>query len=294
MDFNTYSKMILCKMKLYLGSDYEVEAKQVSKNNGIILNGIIAKKVGSNLFPTVYIDEYYSENITPEEVEYIAMKLSSGVSKNSFDITSFISEFQDFETAKSHIIFKLINADKNKELLMEIPYRRFHNLAICYCYYVEGIKDSDNGTILIRNEHLNSWNILEDELYNCAYENTNNVAPALYHNMKDIISSMYGADICMDNVRMGVVTNKSKFNGAYALLYIDKMREFADILGEDYYIIPSSIHELIIVPKSACDNVKELLNMVVQVNRTEVSAEDYLADSIYAYDSELDEIVWIC
>jgi len=294
MDFNTYSKMVICKMQLFLGNEYELELTKVTKNNGLILNGIIVKREDSNIFPTVYIDDFYREDITVSEVEYLAMKLKKSIDRKPFDASSLIDDFKTFNNAKNRIVYKLINAEKNKELLTTIPYRRFHNLAICYCYHVDEINGNDSGSVLIKNEHIKGWNVNEEELYLVAYENTLGQGPVSMCNLKDVVESLCGREINISDVPLYMVSNEKKINGSYAMLYIDKMREFGDRIGDDYYIIPSSIHELLLIPKCSCADVKDLLTMVIEVNKTEVSKEEYLADSIYAYDSELNEIVWVC
>ena len=56
-------------------------------------------------------------------------------------------------------------------------------------------------------------------------------------------------------------------------------------MGKEYYVLPSSIHETIIVPKNASMNATELKNMVMEINGKEVSPDEVLTDSVYEYDA---------
>jgi hypothetical protein len=85
---------------------------------------------------------------------------------------------------------------------------------------------------------------------------------------------------------MYVLTNTSGSLGAAALFYPDVKDKAAELIGSDYYILPSSTHEVILVPDSAGINPKELCEMVKQANRTVVDEKDILSDNVYHYDKD--------
>lgn len=292
MDFNNFCKSLLCKVQLYLGSEYETQVKEVTKNNGVILTGIMAKKENSNIYPTVYINEYYKEDLLTEDIEYIAMKVSNTLKNARMENADIVDEFIDYELAKSNICLKLINAEENKEILFDVPHRRFHNLAICYIYIVNNIDGI--ASVLIKNEHLKRWDVKEKDIYDQAYINTKNKLPFKIWNLADIVNTCYNLELNNIDIPMKVVSNEYKIFGANTMLYTDLMKEIGKELDSDFYIIPSSIHEIIVLSNDLTRTNKEILEMVTEVNKTVVSKEEKLADSVYFYDRALEEVIWIC
>lgn len=295
MDFQNYTKMLQCKVQLFLGNSYEVMIKEVVKNNGIVLTGILAKNDSSNIFPTIYINQYFDDEMTVDEIEYLAMKLSKKlVMDDSIDL-DIIDDFTNYEMAKSRIAFKLINAEKNKELLLDIPHRRFHNLAVCYYYLAKEDADRGSAFVLIRDNHIKMWGVEEKDLYNIAYKNTIELLSFSCVDIMDMVRNLSGIRLYEDiKVNMYVLTGKSKLNGAAAMLYNEYMKEVSEMIGGSFYILPSSIHEIIILSEEYVQSEKELLYMVSQINRTEVEDELVLADSVYYYDAIMEEVLWVC
>jgi hypothetical protein len=85
---------------------------------------------------------------------------------------------------------------------------------------------------------------------------------------------------------MYVLTNASGSLGAAALFYPDVKEKAAELLGGDYYILPSSVHEVILVPDSADIKAADLCDMVKQANRTVVDEKDILSDNVYHYSKD--------
>ena len=90
-----------------------------------------------------------------------------------------------------------------------------------------------------------------------------------------------------------VITNSNGINGASVILYTDILKEIGGFLGEDYYLLPSSIHEMLAIPVSAPMDEKEMHEMVEEVNRSCVVSEEILSDSVYRYDCKA-ETIRIC
>lgn len=294
MNFQEFSRLLVCKVQLFLGNEYEISTNEVTKNNGVELTGLIAKKEGINTYPTVYINDFYSEFMTENEVEYLAVKLSQRLKNAAPSLDIDISEFTDFNKAKYRIAFKVINGEKNKELLMAVPHRRIHNLAVVYIFIMDNQDLGGRGTILIRNEHADNWEVDEETLYKRSMENMQTILPVQIVKMKDMINEMYGEDIVTEDANMYVVTNKDKFYGAGCICIKEILRDVYNQVGEDYFVLPSSIHEVIVLPDNGKFDIKELLLNVTEINRTQVSDEEILADSVYYYNHEKDELSWLC
>jgi hypothetical protein len=215
--------------------------------------------------------------------------------------TNFDVEFfADFEKVKGRIVYKLINYQKNQEILKEIPHRKIFDLAIVY-YCLISNDSIGNATILIFNKHMDMWGVLEEELYSISERNTERLLGMEIKNMDDIMM-----EILQDSVdgRMGgeesrqvmesmkedgkrspmyVLTNREKMNGAICILYSQVLNDFAQAIGNDLFILPSSIHEVILVPAEPGITKEELERMVKEVNETQVEEEEVLSNQVYFF-----------
>lgn len=293
MNFEQFVKNLICKVQLFIGNEYEIVERKVIKNNGVELTGLMAKKDGTNVFPTIYVDSMYDSKMSHEDVEYIAMKLARNLKNAEVEGDFKIDTFGEFEQVNVNIFFKLINAKRNGDLLQEIPHRRIHDLAVVYFYLVEDERFDGKGTILVRNEMMERWNITENDLYDVAMRNGKSKRKAELISMKDILNDMAGKEILTDEISMYVLSNESKIFGASVLIYDEYMKEVYDIIQNNFYILPSSIHELILIPDNNQISAQGLLEMVTSVNSTEVDEEEILADSVYYYDGEKDMLEWL-
>jgi hypothetical protein len=94
----------------------------------------------------------------------------------------------------------------------------------------------------------------------------------------------------IESCQLYVLTNDCRINGAACMLYENMLKDFADRIGSNLYILPSSIHEVIILPKFAMFNKQELINMVRDVNSEGVAVDEVLSYTVYEYDRETGEL----
>ena len=192
--------------------------------------------------------------------------------------------FTDYDRLKSTVAYKLINAEKNQELLKKIPHLPYLDLAIVfYCLLAD--TPVGNATVLIHNSHMKLWNIRCADLYRDAKANMGKLLPARLSGMAEVIRELSGGREEPENVGvpMYVLTNTQKSLGAACILYDGVLKSCAARLGEAYYVLPSSVHEVIMVPVSAVGDEQELTAMVRDINRTQVRDTEVLSDNIYLY-----------
>lgn len=293
MNFNDFSNTLICKLQLFAGNEYVVETHDVSKNNGVTLHGIMAKKPDALACPTFYIDDMYDEELTAQEIEYLALKVHRAFIETSFECGFDVEEFLNYEKMAPLICLKLVNAELNKDLLFDVPHRRFHNLAIVYYIYVENKALGDFGSVLIRNQHMEDWGKSEEELYRTALENMPKIFPKKVASIVSILNEYYGKNFMEEESPLYILTNELKTFGASTILYPGILDELAEKFNEDFYIIPSSVHELLILPESALDNPQNMLDITEEINRSQVDEKEVLADSLYKYSIKDKEIIWI-
>lgn len=325
--FTSYVQTILNDLKEKLGDDYTVFCKSFRKNNGVIRTGIIARKEGENISPVIYIDDFYKEDITEAEMKEISNALFCDFHQAVAEKPIDLSGFSVFEKAKKHLAFRLISAEKNKELLQNVPYKRFYNLAVVFYYTLPDALSDANATILIRNSHIKQWGIHLKELYETAFANAQNLLPGNIESMEKIMRDMLReecgsegsgkeedgsvmsdltdehwikelkeeleSDRCEEKIPMYVLTNRQKMYGAACMLYPGLLHEFAWKIRQDFYILPSSVHEVILVPACVDATSEALREIVTDINRTQVTESEVLSDSVYYYSRNRDKILWL-
>lgn len=314
INFKSFTQIILSYLEKRLGENYTVFAHNIKKNNGIELTGIVINRVGCNTSPTFYIDSAYREDITEEEVKKEAERIYTQFQKTEVKEDLDFSDFLDYQKIKEKVAVKLINAKKNKELLKEVPHKLFYDLALVVYYPVKEIPFEGKASVLIYHTHREQWGIDEEELLKVAIGNTPRLFPgrieSMDHVMKQIFTAELGksfnneelsklgisdeewTDILMLSGRksrkrtipMYVLSNRQKLYGAVCMLYPDVLKNFAAKIDQDCYILPSSIHEVILVPANAASGGEELREIVTDINRTQVTEEEVLADSVYYYN----------
>ena len=256
------------------------------KNNGVRLSGLTFSQEGYNASPTIYMENYYVEYLNGTDVCEIGDRLMELYRENNLAVKLNMSFFDDFSLVRDRLYIKLINREKNADFLREAPYEEFLDLAIVPYVRVYDRKIG-NGLIMVRNEHLKLWKADADTVLAIAKKNTHDHDDYSLRHIMEVLSAMgngFSAHAEDENdFPMYVATNKKMTNGAAVLTMKDKLREFAHVIGSDYYIIPSSVHELILLGKSEGDGTHNIDEMIREVNRTQLGPDDVLSDHAYLY-----------
>lgn len=303
MEIENFSKEI--KEVLEQKTECKVEEMQVRKNNGVMLYAISLKDDGINIAPTIYLEKYFEEyRECGCSIEKVAEKIMEIYYRYRFEHNIEMDFFNCYESAKNRIVYKLINYEKNKELLEEIPFIKFQDLAIVF-YYLADVGEFKNATILIHNKHLEGWGVSTEEIYNVARENTPKLLKYRLQGMMQVLKGLIDDDVFtedemeeyvqelikIDESGLYVLNNSSKLFGAGTILYGGVLKEFADKMQSNLFILPSSVHEVVLISDGEQHIGKEKLKkMVMEVNEMAVEPEEFLSDSIYYYDRNTDKI----
>lgn len=315
MDFTSFTKIILENLQKMLGEGYMVFAQSVRKNNGVRRTGIVARRIGQNTSPTIYIDGLYTQGITREEADRISEGLYNDFRAAEFGEEPDLSGFCSYETAWKGLAFKMISAEKNKELLGTIPHKLFHNLAVVFYYTLREAPFYGKASVLVNSQHMQHWGVSTGELYKRAFSNTPRLFPGVIEDAEKIMQEIFMGTIKGDGldragyekeeapgekwmgemacqmardcqrgkIPMYVLTNRQRHYGAACLLYPGLLEKFADRAGQDFYVLPSSVHEMILVPAGVDVGKDSLREIVADINRKHVAEEEVLADSVYYY-----------
>ena len=266
-----------------------VVVKEIIKNNSTVLDSISVFRKEEYIAPTIYLNTYYDEYNEGKSIESIAEDIIniSDMYRGRVDID--LDLCFSFENVKNRLFCKVVNHEQNKMILENCPYREFLNLAIVY-YCVEKSSDNEYGSWLITNAIFEKWEVTEEQLYETSMHNLRTQYEWQIIDIWDMLSQLNGEIFCneddknlSENSQMYVLTNSIKVFGASAILINEILKDFGKEHG-NFYILPSSIHELILVISEDSLDALSLKNMVEEVNEMHVPTMEFLSDDIYYYD----------
>ena len=294
LNFNEFREEVKRRIMEDLKDFHIVEIREtnVSKNNGLNLHGISPVIEGTNITPNIYLDKIYEMYTETGDLESNISRIENVLAESIKNVPSetlnIAKDFVKTDFVKNKIVMKLINAKNNEEFLKTHPHDNVMDLAIIY-----KVRLSNEASITITNEHLKNWDFDESKLYEIARENMKTLMPAQIISMDELLT--HNQDLpeelkeAMDNTpnenKQWVVTNEQRFDGAVNILFSENLEKLANIIKHDFYILPSSVHEVICINENLGD--PEAVNqMVREVNATESSPEEVLANHIYKYSLE--------
>ena len=290
MEYKEFVEYIKMNAGYIAGEGGNITINHVIKNNGCEMDGLVIMEKGKDIAPTIYLDSFYELYTNGENIKNIIRQIEVIYEQNKNNVTFDVNILKHFDTIKDKIVYKVVNYRSNEKLLEQVPHKRILDLAVVfYC-----LLDNEYGrsaTALIYNNNLKNWNVTIDDVYRAALKNT----PDLLHSKISSMAALFekcGVNVDGEEVDlkdyvpsdMYVLTNESKLNGAACILYENVLYDFAQKLGADLYILPSSVHEVILLPKLSMFEKDELVNMVKEVNTEGVAADEVLSDHVYEYN----------
>ena len=292
MDLNEFKEYTVHNIRRYLPEslwDAKISVTLVNKNNGKRLHGLNISSDWQSVTPVLYLEYYYEEYLRGINLDDVLMNMVAD--RVMHDVSYFdASQVLNIERCKSLIVPKLVNASANRKQLETRPHRLVTDLAIIYCIRLDrGITDGV-ASIDITEQMMSMWEISEDELHDIAIENMKRTQPSTITSMMDVLMGLSGKELenldldTMDN-DMYVLRTKDGFFGAAVLLDQEFMEEICDKLGK-VYVLPSSVHEVIIIPWNPDIYPLDLADMILEVNESQVEVTDQLSDHAYIYTIE--------
>lgn len=322
MTYEEFMNYVRDSLEEILGENVSVKIRQVLKNNDIELDALTILKKESNISPTIYMNYYYEEYQRGIDIGEIISEIYELYEEQSKNLSFNVDDFMDFDKIKGKIMYKLINTSANEKLLKEIPSIPFLDLSIVF-YCMINNDYIGSATTLIHNVHMDIWGKNCNDLFELAKVNTPKIMQYELKDMNELIKEILIGDIekticendnrydencnlpsaeevadglmrgindARSQIAMYVLTNKQRINGAVCMLYEDVIKEFSKKMGKDIYILPSSVHEVILVPADEFINENELSDMVSEVNREELDKIDVLSEHVYYYNAKRDKI----
>lgn len=267
------------------GKDLRIHFSKLIHNNGTFTDSISLLSQGENITPAISLEPFYQMAVHGAPIGEIVDQILQYYNRYRRREGIDVSFFTDYSRSRDRIVCRLVHCQKNKDLLARIPHMRFLDLAVVYYYLLEGT-EFEGGTILIENSHLNMWGVSPGEFHDRALKNTSRLLPHEFITMSEMIGQLTGIQMSEEEPErypMYVLTNTRKSFGAVYMLFGNILEEIAEKIGEDYYLLPGSVHECILVPVSVDMDEEELQCMVQEINKTQVEPEELLSNSVYRY-----------
>ncbi|ROR28502.1 hypothetical protein EDD66_10484 [Mobilisporobacter senegalensis] len=312
MNYNEFMKEISKEVQFKLGADYKVKVQKVDKINTEGLQSMVIWDKKQKMTPNIYLETFYDEFLEGRAMDDIVNEIIVIYNNADTNPISIIDCINDFETIKSKIYFRVVNYKKNEINLQYIPSIPILDLALVFCILV---KQDENGigNITITNDIINKWNISITEVYKEAQINTPHLFPPTVKSMSEVMMSIMKKEISQNDIDMEtmemmnlfvedlnnqrneetmyVASNTIGINGAAWLFYENELKEFRNKIGANLYILPSSIHEVILVPSNERLSKEDLLKMVKDVNSSQVPENEILSNNIYEYKNDIEGII---
>lgn len=284
IDYESFKNYVIDNFADSLPAEYQdahIDIQESIKINKI-KDGLVLHVPGKNILPVIYINDMYDDYSNgysiQEVVKHYADVYIDGIKSVSNDILEV--DYKKINT--DSIIFQVINTEQNETLLQNVPHRNYLDLSIIYRVII-GSEDTASGSYIITNSLAQLYNLTEEQLFEEAIKNNNK---PIVKPIGDIINEHFFDDFLL------VITNERRMYGASQILNEQNLYDIATRLDSNLYILPSSVHEILVIPsvKTTPNDLFLFKNIVKEVNLNTVSIESRLSDNVYFYNRELREV----
>ncbi len=280
------------------GDDYEISSSSVNKLQNAGYEGISVRKEGEAIGINLDVADFYKA-IEEGNAGYDAVldKVTDIAIRGFESAPAFnVSELGNYDVMKEHLSMQVVATERNADMLATIPHKEIEDMSVV-CRFIVSTDQEGIGSILVTNQILQSMKVLEEQLFADAMKYAPDLRPTEIKGMADVLAEMMGIDVSeLDNqfggamgqpeIPMYVATTQDKTNGAGIIAYPGFMEMAAEKVGGDFFLLPSSVHEVILIPDKGNADYRELENMVKEVNATQVEPKDQLSDHVYHYDAK--------
>ena len=302
MNFNEFVNEVKDNIKLFLPKDYEnaeVSTMECQKLNRAY-TGLMMRKEGEMLTPTINLNQLYEAYKAQPGVtmETVCRKIADIVIEAPIQVD--LKAILNYEDVKDKLFIRVSSAEANKEVLENAPHQLKEDLAITY--HVAVGKDQDGlSSMFIKNDLLEQYGISAEQLHEDAMKSSPRIMAPEVSSMGAIMEELVEKDLFMmspeeremlqESIRESaqmptffVVTNQQRIDGAGVIFYPEFMDNMGELLGNDFFILPSSIHQMLVFPDDGQVDAEMLRDMVKEVNATQVAPAERLTNDVYHFD----------
>lgn len=268
--------------KILLQNGQPFQWQEVDKINGkrkAVIMGATEKC--STVVPVIYVDGLYEKYQCENDGPVLAVEEIFSLVKTNEKEVEMISNTYGKIMQEKNVRMMFLNRDLNEHILKNCPYIEKEDLVIVFYY------ELDSFSVRITNQIMEMKGLDIEKLYSIAYQNMEKDGYFI-KGLNQFLAEKFGMNFEYQRPEfMYVITNKKIYRGAVALLNRELMKQISENLKwKKFYILPSSVHEVIILCYDEKNNVSEIQDIVRMVNKTAVEENEILSDNIYIYDTE--------
>ena len=293
LSFNEFVDAVKEGIKEHLPEKFqnaEVRVEPFQKLNTAYL-GLQVRRDDQTVVPNINLsamfDEYQREEYT------MAAMLTVIAQQVQLSPEMQTGWLKDYDQVKEHLFIRVSDAKENEAFLRMAPHKEVDGLAISYHIAFEGLHGVEASTP-VTYKMMEMFGVTEEQLHADALESTQRLYPVQYTSMAEVMNKMMGIDADMDpdmmpateGPQLMVLTNMQGIHGAATLFYPGQLEAIAQQMGSDFFVLPSSVHETLILPDDGTAEPDSLQFMVREINQSTVAPEDRLSDFVYHYDSK--------
>ncbi len=272
-----YYAMLRSELEKHSDENVDITFREVRKNNGVCKNACTIRFNDAQVAPTIYLEPYYDHYLHGEAVSESAENIINYCRKKTPDTTFPDNFFYSYDSVRSRLGIKLIGTEANRGFLKGVPHVDLEDLSAVFYYLMED-PAFGNGMIIVKNTDIKRWGKNEQELYREVLENCAQMLPPVLRPLSEVLEV-----VCPEtDGNLYLLTNETALFGAAVILYPGMLQEISRKIGGPYFILPSSVHELILLPDSG-EEAEDLLSIVTEINHTQVAEEEILTDAVYKY-----------
>lgn len=306
MDYKEFCEHVKNEIKGFLPpkyADYGAELHIVSKPNmGDQVGLTFVPPVSGFPTPVVYLEPFYDAYLNKgmnmgRIMVQIGTTAADGIEKGKLavgEMLGSIPDMADWNKVKDKVTVRVIGVSRNTNLLQNVPCRLFGDIALIYQVSATA-QDDTLLTVRITNDLMDRYGISEPQLYEAAMENSQRMMKVTCRPMGEVIGDLMGSSMAEEAweapAKLYVLSNETLQFGAAALFYPGVIEKIGKNIPEGFYILPSSIHEVLILPKNQGEKAM-LETMVQEINATQVAPDEVLSDFVSEYDSRNRTMEW--
>lgn len=288
--YESFKKQVVMVLDgAFRDAGYRLESIKVPPVNGKERDAFSLKKEGVMAAPVIYLNEEFEQfsNSGKSFAQYVDALVSTSCRsiKNTPNQQKLDRLFNPVNVRKN-VVLRVVNAEKNKNMLFNLPHYAWQDLA-AYCFVV--VEKSDDGStagVKVTHALLAKLGMTASELYRAAYKNTREKGFKIFR-----MAELNPLFAMMGDAPMLICSNEYINRGASFVLYEENLKKASSMLGGDMVILPSSVNEVICVPDDG--SADELIDLVREVNRTQVADDEQLSDNCYRYIAAENRIVMV-
>lgn len=299
MDYKEFQTNLKEQLMDLLPEGHQVAIQKVMKNNDLQFDSMVILSKHVNISPNFYLQQYYKRYLGGETTEEMISEMLVLYERTKDTMERYTLDLS-FDACRERIIYRLISGEKNHKRLENVPSIPFLDMEITF--HVLMLEEEDGvGSVMIHDDLLEEWHIDTKRLFQLAQENTMRLFPIQIRSMEQLLQELlpqtrqmpeasevlYASEEQEGSVDPLVVTNEKGINGAAVILYPGCLSALSEQCKGGYYILPSSIHELLILPDRHDLPEWELEKMVQEVNENCVQPDEILSEHVYHYSTQL-------